>query len=194
MTSNFFITFFSFITAISVLVFIHEFGHFIVGRYFGIKVLKFSIGFGKKLWSKTHGDDRTEYCISLIPLGGYVKFLDGREGEVDKEDVGRAFNHRPIYARIAVLLAGPLFNFIFAILAYWFLLSNGVLSVKPVIGDVLGGSYAEDAGLLYGDEILKGESLNYLKIFLTYCVPYCVTTWGAIHGKRVQYMVDHSSN
>ena len=182
MTSNFFITLFSFITAISVLVFIHEFGHFIVGRYFGIKVLKFSIGFGKKLWSKTHGDDQTEYCISLIPLGGYVKFLDGREGEVEKEDVGRAFNHRPIYARIAVLLAGPLFNFIFAILAYWFLLTNGVLSVKPVIGDVLGGSYAEDAGLLYGDEIQKvgnKETLDWESVIIY--ILNDITSTGSVH-------------
>ena len=104
----------AFIVAISVLVAIHEYGHYIVGRWMGMKVLRFSIGFGKPIWSWVRGADKTEYCISAIPLGGYVRFLDEREGPVAPEDEGRAFNHRPIPARIAVLLAGPLFNFMFA--------------------------------------------------------------------------------
>ena len=111
----------AFIVAISVLVAVHEFGHYIVGRWTGMKVLRFSIGFGKPIWTWVRGADRTEYCISAIPLGGYVRFLDGREGPVDPEDEGRAFNHRPIAARIVVLLAGPAFNFLFAIFAYWVL-------------------------------------------------------------------------
>ena len=115
-----------FILAISVLVAVHEFGHYIVGRWCGMKVLRFSIGFGKPIWTKIAGADRTEYCISNIPLGGYVKFLDEREGPVDEADQGRAFNHRPIPARIAVLLAGPAFNFLFAVVAYWVLSMQGV--------------------------------------------------------------------
>jgi len=144
-----------FIVAISVLVAVHEFGHYIVGRWCGMKVLRFSIGFGKPLISWTGKDpDRTEYCISRIPLGGYVKFLDEREGPVDPQDQGRAFTHRPVPARIAVLLAGPLFNFLFAILAYWVLFIYGVPALKPAVGQVTDDSYASAAGLEYGDRII----------------------------------------
>ncbi len=144
-----------FIVAISVLVAVHEYGHYIVGRWCGIKVLRFSIGFGKPLVTWTgKGPDHTEYCISRIPLGGYVKFLDEREGSVDPEDVGRAFTHRPVSARIAVLLAGPLFNFLFAILAYWVLFIYGVPALKPAVGQVTDDSYASAAGLVHGDRII----------------------------------------
>jgi regulator of sigma E protease len=137
----------AFIIAISVLVAIHEFGHYIVGRWCGMKVLRFSIGFGKPVWTRVAGADRTEYCISNIPLGGYVKFLDEREGPVDEADRGRAFNHRPIPARIAVLLAGPAFNFLFALIAYWVLSMQGIPTIRPVIGPVEPDSYAAAAGL-----------------------------------------------
>jgi regulator of sigma E protease len=145
----------AFIVAISVLVAVHEFGHYLVGRVCGMKVLRFSIGFGKPILMRIGGKDRTEYCISAIPLGGYVKFLDGREGPIDAADQGRAFNQRPIPSRIAVLLAGPAFNFLFAILAYWALFVNGVPSVIPAVGAVQPGSYADAAGLQYGDRIVK---------------------------------------
>ena len=144
-----------FIVAISVLVAVHEYGHYIVGRWCGMKVLRFSIGFGKPLWKKTgKGPDRTEYCVSTIPLGGYVRFLDSREGPVDPEDEGRAFNQRPIPARIAVLLAGPFFNFFFAIFVYWLLFVGGEMVPRPAVGDVEPGSFADDAGLERGDRIL----------------------------------------
>ena len=143
-----------FIVAISILVAIHEYGHYIVGRWTGMKVLRFSIGFGKPIWTRVSGKDKTEYCISAIPLGGYVKFLDGRDGPVDAADEGRAFNQRPIASRIAVLLAGPLFNFMFAIVAYWALFINGVPTLTPAVGDVDSGSYAERAGLEFGDKII----------------------------------------
>ena len=143
----------SFVVAISVLVAIHEFGHYIVGRWAGMKVLRFSIGFGKPIWLRRAGKDDTEYCIASIPLGGYVRFLDSREGPVDPEDEGRAFNQRPIPQRIAVLFAGPLFNFLFAILAYWALFMPGDSGLTPVIGDVEPDSYAERAGLQFGDRI-----------------------------------------
>jgi len=145
----------AFIFAISVLVAVHEFGHYIVGRWCGMKVLRFSIGFGKPVWTKIAGQDRTEYCISAIPLGGYVKFLDEREGPIDPEDQGRAFTHKPIASRIAVLLAGPFFNFLFAIVAYWALFINGVPTMKPAVGEVAEGTYAAEAGLVFGDRILK---------------------------------------
>jgi regulator of sigma E protease len=144
----------AFIVAISVLVAIHEYGHYIVGRWTGMKVLRFSIGFGKPIWSWVRGADKTEYCISAIPLGGYVRFLDGREGPVAPEDEGRAFNQRPIPARIAVLFAGPLFNFMFAILAYWLISMDGIPALRPAIGEVAPQSYAAEAGLETGDQIV----------------------------------------
>ena len=121
----------AFIVAISVLVAVHEYGHYIVGRWAGMKVLRFSIGFGKPIWTRIAGEDRTEYCISAIPLGGYVKFLDTREGPIPEEDEGRAFNQRPVPHRIAVLLAGPFFNFLFAIAAYWALFVYGDTDARP---------------------------------------------------------------
>lgn len=145
----------SFIVAISVLVAIHEYGHYLVGRLCGMKVLRFSIGFGKPIWTWIAGKDRTEYCISALPLGGYVKFLDEREGPVEPADEGRAFNHRPVPARIAVLFAGPLFNFLFAIVAYWVLFLNGIPTMKPAVGEVTPDSYAAAAGLEHGDRIVK---------------------------------------
>jgi len=150
-----------FIVAISLLVAVHEYGHYIVGRFVGMKVLRFSIGFGKPLWTWVgRAPDRTEYCLSAIPLGGYVKFLDEREGPVSPEDDGRAFTHRPVYSRIAVLLAGPLFNFLFAILAYWVLFVNGVPALKPAVGQVMPDSYAAMAGLEYGDRIMAVGDQN----------------------------------
>lgn len=150
----------AFVVAISVLVAVHEYGHFLVGRLCGMKVLRFSIGFGRPVWTRLgRGPDRTEYCISAIPLGGYVRFLDSREAEIAPRDAGRAFNHRPVPARIAVLLAGPMFNFAFALLAYWLLFVYGVPTMRPAIGDVEPGSYAADAGLEFGDRIVAvGET------------------------------------
>ncbi|MDH3266697.1 MAG: RIP metalloprotease RseP, partial [Gammaproteobacteria bacterium] len=145
----------AFIVAISILVAIHEYGHYIVGRWMGMKVLRFSIGFGKPIWTWVRGADKTEYCISAIPLGGYVRFLDGREGPVSAADEGRAFDHRPIAARIAVLFAGPLFNFLFAIVAYWALFVGGIPTLQPAVGDVTANSYAARAGLQFGDKIIS---------------------------------------
>ena len=145
----------AFVFAVGLLVTIHEFGHYIVGRYCGMKVLRFSVGFGKPIYSKIAGKDQTEYCLSMIPLGGYVQFLDDRNGVIDSEDEGRAFNQRPISSRVAVLLAGPAFNFLFAIFAYFIIFSNGIMTIKPVIGEIVDNSYAAEAGLDYGDRILK---------------------------------------
>ena len=144
----------AFVVAISVLVAVHEYGHYIVGRWTGMKVLRFSIGFGKPIWMRIGGKDRTEYCISAIPLGGYVRFLDTREGPIPEADEGRAFNQRPVPQRIAVLLAGPAFNFLFAIVAYWALFLYGIPTLVPAVGAVEPGSYAAEAGLEQGDRIV----------------------------------------
>ena len=145
----------AFLALISILVAVHEYGHFIVGRWSGMKVLRFSIGFGKPIWTRTGVKDNTEFCVSAIPLGGYVRFLDSREGEVEPEDEGRAFDQRPIPLRIAVLLAGPAFNFLLAIVAYWVLMAGGLMVTKPAIGVVESGSYADQAGLEFGDKIIN---------------------------------------
>jgi regulator of sigma E protease len=145
----------AFVVAIGVLVAIHEFGHYWVARRLGIKVLRFSIGFGRPLWRRIAGADRVEYVIAAIPLGGYVKLLDEREGSVPATDVERAFNRQPVWKRVAVLAAGPAFNFLFAIVAYWILLMAGIVSFKPVVGEVAAGSLASAAGLARDDVIVS---------------------------------------
>lgn len=144
----------AFIVAIGVLVTVHEFGHFWVARRLGVKVLRFSIGFGKPLWKRTFGADDTELVVAALPLGGYVKMLDEREGEVADHELARAFNRKPIATRIAVVVAGPLFNFLFAIVAYWLMFVAGIPGLRPMVGDVIPGSYAEQADIRRGDEIL----------------------------------------
>jgi len=144
----------TFIVAIGILVAVHEFGHFWVARKLGIRVLRFSIGFGKPLWQRTAGKDPVEYVIAAIPLGGYVKLLDEREGNVPEAEVHRSFNRQPVWKRIAVLLAGPAFNLIFAVAVYWVLFMAGVPSLKPIVGEVQEGSIAARAGLQYEDLIV----------------------------------------
>ena len=144
----------AFIVAIGVLVAIHEFGHYWVARRLGFKVLRFSIGFGRPLLRWRGSDpDRIEYWLSAIPLGGYVKMLDEREAPVAAQESHRAFNRRPIPLRIAVLLAGPAFNFLFAIAAYWVIFVTGVPAIKPLVGAVTEGSVAAAAGLRADDVI-----------------------------------------
>jgi regulator of sigma E protease len=144
----------AFIVAIGVLVSVHEFGHFWVARKLGFKVLRFSVGFGNALWRRRGGPpDFIEYWLSSIPLGGYVKMLDEREAPVAAAESHRAFNRRPVPHRIAVLLAGPAFNFLFAIVAYWAMFSTGVPGIKPLIGAVADDSVAARAGLAPNDMI-----------------------------------------
>ena len=138
---------------LAVLVAVHEYGHFWVARRCGVKVLRFSIGFGKPLWRRTDSQG-TEYVVAAIPLGGYVKMLDEREAEVDEAELDRAFNRKPVLQRIAVVAAGPLANFLLAIVAFWGLFLAGESGYAPVIGEVEPGSIAEIAGLEPGQEIV----------------------------------------
>jgi regulator of sigma E protease len=144
----------AFLVAIGILVAVHEFGHYWVAKKLGFKVLRFSIGFGKPLLTRVGRDaDRTEYCLAAIPLGGYVKLLDEREGEVDAAELHRSFTRRPVAHRIAVLLAGPAMNLIFAACLYALLALIGSEVVRPVVGQVRAGSPAAIAGLDSGDAI-----------------------------------------
>jgi regulator of sigma E protease len=143
----------AFISTILIVVSVHEFGHFIVARFFKIKVLRFSIGFGKILW-RFYDKHQIEYAISAIPLGGYVKLLDEREGPVTSADKPHAFNNHPVYQRFAVMIAGVLFNLIFAFLAFWLVLSMGISFIKPLVGGVVPGSPAALAGIKAGEEIV----------------------------------------
>ncbi len=146
----------AFLVAIGILVAVHEFGHYWVAKKLGFKVLRFSIGFGKPLWTRVGKDaDRTEYCIAAIPLGGYVKLLDEREGEVLPAELPRSFTRKPVTHRVAVLLAGPLMNFIFAVVLYAVIGVIGTEIVKPVVGQVRADSPAALAGLKGGDLIVR---------------------------------------
>ena len=150
-----FVSLLAFIIAIGALVTVHEFGHYWVARRLGVKVLRFSIGFGNPLWQRRFGRDRTELVVAAIPLGGYVKMLDEREGEVAPEELDRAFNRQPLSTRVAVVVAGPLFNFLFAILVYWCMFVAGVPGLRPVVGEVQTDSLAAAADIRAGDEILS---------------------------------------
>lgn len=153
---------FFFLLALALLIAVHEFGHFWVARRLGVKVLRFSIGFGKPIWRTTRGADQTEYVLAAIPLGGYVRMLDEREGEVAEHEVHRAFNRQSVGKRFAIVLAGPLFNFMLAIAVYWLVFVLGVDGIKPIIGSVAPQSLAAEAGFTPGETIIAvdGEAVD----------------------------------
>jgi len=145
----------SFVVAIAILVGVHEFGHFWVARKLGIKIIRFAIGFGKPLWTyKSKDKDQTEYVLAAIPMGGYVKMLDEREGDVDPAEKHRAFNTQPVWKRFLVVLAGPMFNFIFSIAAFSVLMMMGVDSVRPYVGEVTPNTPAAISGFEVKDKII----------------------------------------
>lgn len=148
-------TLFYFIVVIGILVSFHELGHFWVARKAGVKVLRFSIGFGKVLWSYQKNPDATEYVLSAIPLGGYVKMVDEREGAVKEEDLPFAFNRQSLLARTAIVAAGPVFNLVLAVALFWSVLVIGEPGIKPILGAVEQGTLAAQAGFVEGDEILS---------------------------------------
>ena len=152
---NILFTLAAFILALAILIVFHELGHYLVARLFGVKVLRFSVGFGKPIWAKKLGVDQTEWAIGAFPVGGYVKMLDEREGAVDPNELHRAFNRQNVYRRSAIVAAGPVANLFLAIVLYWGLFIVGVPGLKPVLGDIPAKSAAAMAEFQKGELILK---------------------------------------
>jgi regulator of sigma E protease len=144
-----------FIVALAILIAFHEFGHFWVARKLGVKVIRFSIGFGKPIWKYQKDSQSTEYLIASIPLGGYVKMVDEREGPVAPEDLPQAFSRQSLMARSAIVLAGPLFNLFLAVFIFWGILISGETGFRPLLGEVKPGTIASQAGFEPKDEILE---------------------------------------
>ncbi|OOE98241.1 RIP metalloprotease RseP [Salinivibrio sp. MA351] len=168
----------AFIVALGILVAIHEYGHFWVARRCGVKVERFSIGFGRALW-RWYGKDNTEYVIAAIPLGGYVKMLDERIEAVPDADKHRAFNNQPLWQRSAIVAAGPIANFIFAAFAYWLVMMIGVPAVKPVIGEISPNSIAAEAGIESGMELTQVSGVE-------------TADWQAVNFALIGYIGDES--
>lgn len=147
------ITIVSFLVTVGVLVVVHEFGHYLAARWAGVKILRFSVGFGKPLMVRRRGADRTEWVLASIPLGGYVKMVDEREGDVSPADLPRAFNRQGVWTRIFIVIAGPLANFLLAFIVYWALFIAGMPGLKPVVGDPPPATAAAYAGLANGDTV-----------------------------------------
>ncbi|MCK5524491.1 MAG: RIP metalloprotease RseP [Thiomargarita sp.] len=148
-------TLLAFIVVIGILVTVHEFGHYWVARHLDVKILRFSIGFGKPLWLRRFGKDQTEFVIAPFPLGGYVKMLgEQKDEEIAPEDLSRAFSRKPLWVRTAIVFAGPLFNFLFAIIAYTIMFMVGVTGMTALVGEVTPQSLAEQAGFRSGQQII----------------------------------------
>jgi regulator of sigma E protease len=173
-------TLFYFLVAISVLVSFHEFGHFWIARKAGVKVLRFSIGFGKVLWSYQKNPAATEYVLSAIPLGGYVKMVDEREGEVSEADLPFAFNRQSLFARTVIVAAGPVFNLILAVALFWSVLVIGETGIKPILGAVEQGTLAAAAGFVGGDEIVSVND----KVTPTWTEAISVLVSAALDGEQ----------
>jgi len=162
------ITLFAFLVTLGVLISIHEYGHFQMAKWCDVKVLKFSLGFGRPIFTKKFGADKTEFIFSILPLGGYVKMLDERDlSETEKigfsaEDLNRAFNRQSIFKRIAIVSAGPIANLLLAVALYWVLILQGTTGLKPILADVPQDSPASIAKLHQGDLVVKvaGEEIK----------------------------------
>jgi regulator of sigma E protease len=149
------VTIVAFLVALGLLIVVHELGHYAVARACGVKVLRFSVGFGKPLWARRLGRDATEWVIAAFPLGGYVKMLDEREGAVADADLPRAFNRQSVWRRFAIVIAGPAANFLLAIALYWALFVYGVPGIKPVIAEPPPGTVARAEGFAAGDTLVR---------------------------------------
>jgi regulator of sigma E protease len=163
----------AFTVALGVLIVVHEYGHYIVARLCGVKVLRFSVGFGRPLALWRLGRDRTEWVIAAVPFGGYVKMLDEREGPVAPGEAPRAFNRQSVWRRFLIVVAGPLFNFAFAVLVYAGLFMHGLPEARPVLGEPPAGTPAALAGLRSGDTVRGVEGTS-------------ITTWQELRWRVLQ--------
>ena len=145
----------AFALLLGVLIVVHELGHYLVARLAGVKVLRFSVGFGRALWVRQFGRDRTEFSIGVFPIGGYVKMLDEREGSVLPAELHRSFNRKSVWRRMAIVAAGPAANLLLAIALFWVLFWNGTDELKPILGKPAIASPAETAGIESGELVLK---------------------------------------
>ena len=173
----------AFLVTLGILIVIHELGHYWVARKCGVKVLRFSIGFGRPLARWVRGTDRTEWVLAAIPLGGYVRMLDERDtdsGPVSAADLPRAFNRQPVGKRIAIVLAGPVANLLLAILVYWGLNVAGVMEPRAVLGPPTAETPAALAGLRTGDEVLSVDDEP-------------VRSWNDVNWQVLQHAVDRSA-
>jgi regulator of sigma E protease len=173
-------TLFFFVVALAVLIAFHEYGHFWAARRLGVKVTRFSLGFGKPLWAYQKTPDATEFVVCALPLGGYVKMIDEREGEVAPADLPYAFNRQPLWRRVGIVAAGPVFNFVLAVLIYWAVFMLGETGLRPVLGPVAPETLAGQAGFREGDEIVEvaGDA---------------APTWSAAISAVVEAAVDEES-
>lgn len=175
--SNFLFYLAAFAVVLGVLVVVHELGHYFVARWAGVKVLRFSFGFGRPLWMRRYGRDATEWAICLFPLGGYVKMLDENEGDVPSAEAHRAFNRQTVYRRMAIAAAGPIANFLLAIVLYWGLFWHGSEELRPILGAPPAASAAAAAGVENGERVLKvGDET--------------VATWQDMHWALLRQAVD----
>ncbi len=170
----------AFVVALGVLIVFHELGHYAVARLCGVKVLRFSVGFGAPVWSRTLGRDRTQWAVALIPLGGYVKMLDEREGPVAPAEVHRAFNRQSVWRRIAIVAAGPVANFLLALVLYWALLVHGIPGVRPVVDEPPPGSLAHAARFEAGDILTAVDGTP-------------VRTWQDLRWRLLEKALAHSN-
>ena len=153
-------TLIAFVVALGLLIVFHELGHYLVARLCNVKVLRFSLGFGAPLWRRKIGADQTEWAVSAFPLGGYVKMLDEREGPVAAQELHRAFNRQSVGKRFVIVLAGPVANFLLAILIYWVLFLHGVPGIRPVVGEPLADTPAARAGVAPGELIARVDAVE----------------------------------
>lgn len=153
--SNFLYYLTAFAIVLGVLIVVHEFGHYAIARLCGVKVLRFSVGFGRPLWLREFGPDRTQWVIAAFPLGGYVRMLDEREAPVAADELHRAFNRQSVWRRMAVVVAGPAANFLLAFVIYWGVFWHGTEELRPVLGPPVASSPAAAAGIAEGERVLK---------------------------------------
>ncbi len=174
------VTIIAFAVALGCLIVVHELGHYLVARWCNVKILRFSVGFGKPLWSKRLGRDGTEWTVAAFPLGGYVKMLDEREGDVAAAELPRAFNRQPVSRRLMIVVAGPVANFLLAIVLYWILFMHGLPGLKPIVGPVAPETPAAAAGFQPGETMVKIGNEP-------------VKTWQDVRWMLLQYAVQKTS-